>query len=86
MAGWTDLRLYACRVADVIDGMSKTLMLSEVIQGSDTDLRGYTWWAFAGGFQTKADGIDLPPNSSAPDLLQPGAQAAGRERARTLPA
>ena len=73
--GTASVAAYACRVADIVDGMSNTLMMSEVVQGTDTDLRGYTWWGRAAGFNTMADGIDIPPNTSVPDLLQTGSQS-----------
>lgn len=51
---------------DVItDGLSNTLMLSEVIRGQNGDLRGLTWWGDAAGFSSY-----LAPNSSQPDVLQ----------------
>jgi prepilin-type N-terminal cleavage/methylation domain-containing protein/prepilin-type processing-associated H-X9-DG protein len=54
---------------DIKDGLSNTLMLSEVIQGinpggSKPDYRGFTYWGIAPGFWTY-----LPPNSSAPDMV-----------------
>lgn len=60
------------RFADIIDGLSNTLMLAEVIQGvggdqSNLDLRGYTWWGVGAGFETY-----LPPNASAPDIMPDG--------------
>ncbi len=47
------------------DGLSKTMLLSETVQGRDGDLRGYTWWGWSAGFETFAT-----PNSTDPDLLQ----------------
>ena len=49
---------------DIPDGLSNTMMLSEVIQGRSGDLRGFTWWGYATGFSTY-----LAPNSSQPDIL-----------------
>jgi prepilin-type processing-associated H-X9-DG protein len=49
----------------IIDGLSKTLMFSETVQGHDNDLRGYTWWGWSAGFETTAT-----PNSNDLDLLQ----------------
>lgn len=46
----------------ITDGLSNTLMLSEVIQGRNGDLRGLTWYGWATGFSTY-----LAPNSSQPD-------------------
>jgi prepilin-type N-terminal cleavage/methylation domain-containing protein/prepilin-type processing-associated H-X9-DG protein len=55
--------------ADVVDGLSNTLMLAEVIQGvkngpGTSDFRGLTWWGLGAGFETYAS-----PNSSSPDIL-----------------
>jgi hypothetical protein len=36
----------------ITDGLSKTLMFSETVQGHDDDLRGFTWWGFSAGFET----------------------------------
>jgi prepilin-type processing-associated H-X9-DG protein len=47
------------------DGLSKTLMVSETVQGQGGDLRGFTWWGWSAGFETFA-----APNASDPDLLQ----------------
>jgi prepilin-type processing-associated H-X9-DG protein len=51
--------------AQVRDGLSNTLLISEVVQGQDYDLRGFTWWGYASHFQTY-----LGPNSSQPDVMQ----------------
>ena len=50
---------------EISDGLSKTLMFSETVQGRDGDLRGFTWWGWSAGFETFAS-----PNGSEPDLLQ----------------
>ena len=39
----------------ITDGLSKTLMISETVQGEDGDLRGFTWWGWSAGFETFAD-------------------------------
>ena len=49
---------------EITDGLSNTLMLSEVIQGHDGDLRGLTWWGLGAGFTTY-----MSPNSSQPDVI-----------------
>lgn len=49
----------------ITDGLSKTLMLSETIQGLGNDLRGFSWWGWGAGFETS-----LTPNSSQPDVMQ----------------
>ncbi|MCE9561389.1 MAG: DUF1559 domain-containing protein [Planctomycetes bacterium] len=50
------------RLEDISDGTSTTILAAEVVQGQRMDLRGYTWWGPASGFQTF-----LEPNSSSPD-------------------
>jgi prepilin-type N-terminal cleavage/methylation domain-containing protein/prepilin-type processing-associated H-X9-DG protein len=49
----------------ISDGLSKTIMVSETVQGKEGDLRGLTWWGWAAGFETF-----VPPNASDADLLQ----------------
>ena len=49
----------------IIDGLSKTMMFSETVQGRNNDLRGYTWWGWSAGFESFAS-----PNASDQDLLQ----------------
>jgi prepilin-type N-terminal cleavage/methylation domain-containing protein/prepilin-type processing-associated H-X9-DG protein len=49
----------------IVDGLSKTLMFSETVQGHHDDLRGYTWWGWSAGFETAAS-----PNSNDLDFLQ----------------
>jgi len=48
----------------ITDGISKTLMFSETVQGHDDDLRGFTWWGWSAGFETAAS-----PNSNDLDYL-----------------
>jgi len=55
----------AIKFAELKDGMSNTLMLSELIQGQNRDLRGFGWWFEGSGFQTF-----LTPNTSQPDVMQ----------------
>lgn len=54
---------------DISDGLSQTLMFSETVQGQAVggiqDLRGYSWWGYASGFETY-----LSPNSPQPDVMQ----------------
>ena len=54
---------------EISDGLSKTLMIAETVQGrpgnEDCDLRGLTWWGWAAGFETYAS-----PNGSDPDRMQ----------------
>jgi prepilin-type N-terminal cleavage/methylation domain-containing protein/prepilin-type processing-associated H-X9-DG protein len=54
-------------IQGISDGTSNTLAFSEVIQGTGSDLRGYTWWGGAAGF-TAFIGI----NSPLPDVLTGG--------------
>ncbi|QEG42053.1 DUF1559 domain-containing protein [Roseimaritima ulvae] len=49
---------------DVLDGTSTTLMVAEVRQGQRSDLRGFSWWGDASGFETY-----LGPNSPLPDRI-----------------
>jgi prepilin-type processing-associated H-X9-DG protein len=55
--------------AGIPDGLSVTMITSEVLVGTGTtpnyDVRGFTWWGFAASFT----GL-YPPNSSQPDVLQ----------------
>jgi prepilin-type N-terminal cleavage/methylation domain-containing protein/prepilin-type processing-associated H-X9-DG protein len=53
------------RFKQIADGLSKTLMISETVQGQAGDLRGFTWWGWATGFETFA-----APNGSEQDRLQ----------------
>ncbi len=52
------------RLSDISDGASNTLMMAEVVQGQRVDLRGFTWWGDAAGFETS-----LRPNDSNPDVV-----------------
>jgi len=53
------------RFAGIVDGLSNTLMMSEVIQGKGTtDIRGFTIWGDASGFTSW-----ITPNSLLPDVL-----------------
>jgi prepilin-type N-terminal cleavage/methylation domain-containing protein/prepilin-type processing-associated H-X9-DG protein len=50
---------------EITDGLSKTIMVSETVQGQGGDLRGFTWWGWAAGFEAYAS-----PNGSEPDRMQ----------------
>ena len=49
----------------ITDGLSKSLIVSETVQGQAGDLRGFSWWGWAAGFETYA-----APNGSDPDRMQ----------------
>jgi prepilin-type processing-associated H-X9-DG protein len=53
-----------CRLTDITDGTSNTLMVSETVQGMGSDLRGFSWWAPGAQFTTV-----YGPNSSSPDIV-----------------
>ena len=50
--------------SDLSDGMSSTMLVSELIVGRDGDRRGFSWWGYAAQFTALN-----PPNSSSPDVL-----------------
>ncbi len=64
---WTRVYGKNVRLAAITDGLSSTLLASEVLQGRGTDLRGFSWWGNASGFVTY-----LPPNSTLPDVVTGG--------------
>ena len=64
MEGGPNVAAKAVKFRDITDGLSNTLMLSEVVQGQGDDLRGFSWWGFGAGFMTY-----LAPNSSSPDRM-----------------
>jgi len=53
------------RLAEISDGTSNTLALSETIQGKGGDLRGFGWWGGGAHFETL-----LAPNSPLPDRTE----------------
>jgi len=57
------------RFAQITDGLSNTLMVSETIQGQAGDLRGFSWWRGGAVFQGYQG-----PNSAIPDCLYAGGQ------------
>ena len=69
ISGWVDVDAKAYQFREIPDGLSNTLMVGEVRQGQapggPTDLRGFSWWGYAAGFETY-----LPINSSQPDVMQ----------------
>ncbi|HEV7282209.1 MAG TPA: DUF1559 domain-containing protein [Pirellulaceae bacterium] len=52
------------KFASIMDGLSNTMLAAEVLQGRDSDLRGFTWWGDASGFTSY-----LAPNSPLPDRI-----------------
>jgi hypothetical protein len=58
-------KIKVTKFQQITDGLSKTLMFSETVQGRDNDLRGFTWWGWGAGFETS-----LPPNANSPDRMQ----------------
>lgn len=63
-AAGPSVRAKSVSFGEISDGLTNTLMLSEVIQGRNGDLRGFTWWGNAAAFSTY-----YPPNSSQADVL-----------------
>jgi prepilin-type N-terminal cleavage/methylation domain-containing protein/prepilin-type processing-associated H-X9-DG protein len=55
------------KIADITDGTSNTLCLSEVVAGpnSGSDYRGFSWWGGGAGFVT----YQTPNNPSATDVM-----------------
>lgn len=51
-------------LSDILDGTSSTLLVAEVLQGKQSDLRGFTWWGDASSMTTY-----LGPNSTIPDRI-----------------
>jgi prepilin-type N-terminal cleavage/methylation domain-containing protein/prepilin-type processing-associated H-X9-DG protein len=50
---------------EISDGLSKTLLASETVQGQAGDARALTWWGWGAVFETYD-----PPNSNAADIIQ----------------
>jgi prepilin-type N-terminal cleavage/methylation domain-containing protein/prepilin-type processing-associated H-X9-DG protein len=57
-------------IAEITDGTSNTLCVSEVIQGprGGDDIRGFTWWGGGAGFVT----YQTPNNPTATDIMTGG--------------
>jgi prepilin-type N-terminal cleavage/methylation domain-containing protein/prepilin-type processing-associated H-X9-DG protein len=53
------------KFGQITDGLSNTLMASELIRGEGTDLRGFTWWGPGAVFHAFNQ-----PNSPSPDQFQ----------------
>ena len=65
ISGWDGVNAKCYAFRHIPDGLSNTLMFSETVQGKGQDLRGFSWWGYAAGFETQ-----LSPNSEAPDVMQ----------------
>jgi prepilin-type N-terminal cleavage/methylation domain-containing protein len=52
------------KLTDIHDGLTNTIMMTEVLQGQGRDLRGFQWWGDAAGVSTYA-----PPNTTTPDQI-----------------
>ena len=52
------------KFADIRDGLSNTLLNSEVVVAQGVDLRGFVWWGDGSNFTTY-----LPPNATLPDRI-----------------
>lgn len=62
-SGWTNVDALVYQFRDITDGLSNTMMGSEVIQGhGQFDLRGLIWYSLSAGFTTYNT-----PNSPLPD-------------------
>jgi prepilin-type N-terminal cleavage/methylation domain-containing protein/prepilin-type processing-associated H-X9-DG protein len=51
------------KLTEILDGTSTTMAVAEILQGTGSDLRGFSWWAPGAQFTTV-----YPPNSSSPDI------------------
>jgi prepilin-type N-terminal cleavage/methylation domain-containing protein/prepilin-type processing-associated H-X9-DG protein len=60
-----DRYLKSVRMAEITDGTSNTLAISETVQGKGGDLRGFGWWGGGAHFETL-----LTPNSPLPDRTE----------------
>ena len=58
---------------DFTDGTSNTMLAAEVVVGQGADLRGFSWWGDAAGFETY-----LGPNSPLPDVMAEAAYCANQ--------
>ncbi len=65
MTGGRTIEPMVTKFSQITDGLSNTLMASEVIQGRGKDLRGFSWWGVAAGFTTFHS-----PNSSEQDVTE----------------
>ncbi len=61
---WPAIRAKMRGIGTITDGTSSTLLMSELVQGKGTDLRGFSWWGDGSHFETL-----LLPNSKDPDQV-----------------
>ncbi len=64
VSGWKMTAAVTFNFRDIRDGLSNTLLMAEVLQGIGRDLRGFSWWGDASGFETYQ-----APNSPLPDVI-----------------
>jgi type II secretory pathway pseudopilin PulG len=57
-------RYFGKPLTEILDGTANTLLVAEVLQGKQSDLRGFTWWGDATAFETYQG-----PNSAIPDRI-----------------
>ncbi|MCC6493193.1 MAG: DUF1559 domain-containing protein [Pirellulales bacterium] len=62
---WNPQPVIAVTFRKITDGLSNSLLAAETIQGQNGDLRGFTWWGWGAGFESRA-----APNASDPDTMQ----------------
>jgi len=65
------------KITDLSDGSSNTMLASETVQGTGSDLRGFSWWAPGAQFTTV-----YGPNSTSPDIVT---QNCNNQPAQNLP-
>ena len=61
---WTRFYGKPVKIAEITDGLSNTLLMSEVMQGQGLDARGFAYWGGAAGFITF-----IGPNSAEVDVM-----------------
>jgi prepilin-type N-terminal cleavage/methylation domain-containing protein len=79
--GWLVRPQKGTPFVEILDGLSNTLMVAELVQGTGSDQRGYLWFDY-GGFVTTY----LPPNSTVPDNTQQGCNNQPRLNLPCIPA
>ena len=60
--GWIVRQQIGTTFTEVLDGLSNTILMAEILQGSGSDLRGFSWWGGSAGFTAYN-----PPNTTLPD-------------------